>query len=165
MNQSLDNDEVLNVRWATEDPNPRAKVYEYRRLVNIGQKGIGSKLTPEFVAAVRKMDELEGIVAPLPEEDDRDVRAMPSHKRAQLEGPGSGDAQIPGGAQVGQAKKARVEVPPAPASQPKGLLSGSALDSLKKAAALRKLKQQKASAAAPAGTAESSSKDPNASSS
>jgi len=140
MNQSLDNDEVLNVRWATEDPNPRAKVYEYRRLVNIGQQGIASKLTPEFVAAVRRMDELEGLVEPLPDNGDegQDVRQLPSNKRAQIEGP---DAQNGDG----QAKKAKVEAPP---SHAKGLLSGSAMDSLKKAAALRKAKQQKAAAAA-----------------
>lgn len=30
--QSLDHDEVLNVRWATADPNPRAKDREQRRL-------------------------------------------------------------------------------------------------------------------------------------
>ncbi|ODQ65887.1 hypothetical protein NADFUDRAFT_46487 [Nadsonia fulvescens var. elongata DSM 6958] len=30
--QSLDNDEVLNVRWATEDPNPAARAREKRRM-------------------------------------------------------------------------------------------------------------------------------------
>lgn len=32
--QSLDHDEVLNVRWATEDPNPAAKAREKRRIEN-----------------------------------------------------------------------------------------------------------------------------------
>ena len=31
--QSLDNDEILNVRWATEDPNPQSKVDERERLM------------------------------------------------------------------------------------------------------------------------------------
>ena len=30
--QSMDNDEILNVRWATEDPNPTSKVQEKERL-------------------------------------------------------------------------------------------------------------------------------------
>ena len=31
--QSLDNDEILNVRWATEDPNPQQKTAERERLL------------------------------------------------------------------------------------------------------------------------------------
>lgn len=168
MNQSLDNDEVINVRWATEDPNPAAKTYEYKRLVKIGQQSVGAKLTPEFIAAVRKMDELEGRVAPLPEDPD-DVRALPQgQKRLEIEGSaanggagGDGDAEVDG-QQDPAAKRPRTEATtPQQAqktatstqpSQAKGLLSGSALDSLKKAAALRKAKQQKAAAAAAAAT-------------
>lgn len=132
MNQSLVGDEVINVRWATEDPNPTAKVYEYERLVEMGMKGIGSKLTPEFVAAVRKMDELEGLVEPLQIElNPGDVRALgASPRRSNVD-----EKQLLN-------KKARTAQPVM--AQPKGLLSGSAIDSLKKAAALRKAKQQKA---------------------
>ena len=55
------------------------------------------------------------------------------------------------------AKKIKTEeVPQAKPTVAKGLLSGSALDSLKKAAALRKAKQQKAATAA--GASASSSK-------
>ncbi|CAD6564684.1 MAG: Pre-mRNA-splicing factor [Cyphobasidiales sp. Tagirdzhanova-0007] len=139
MNQSLDGEEVVNVRWATEDPNPTAKVYEYDRLVEMGMKGIGSKLTPEFVAAVRKMDELEGLVEPLGEQvDPDDVRAVGGPpKRLHIENG------------LTAAKKTKIAAPPtAPA---KGLLSGSAMDSLRKAAALRRAKQQKAVPIAPEG--------------
>ncbi|KWU44202.1 hypothetical protein RHOSPDRAFT_3697, partial [Rhodotorula sp. JG-1b] len=62
MHQSLDNDEVLNVRWATEDPNPAAKRKEHKRLLTEGEKGIQVSLDPEFVQRVRELDELEGKV-------------------------------------------------------------------------------------------------------
>lgn len=151
MNQSADHDEVLNVRWATEDPNPRAKVFEYKRLVRIGQQGIGTKLTPEFIDAVRRMDELEGLVEPQQiAYEAGDVRSLPAEQRAALEAArargtlsGNGNGAEPA------ARKTRTGEP----SQAKGLLSGSALDSLKKAAALRKQKQAKALAAATKATA------------
>jgi pre-mRNA-splicing factor CWC2 len=65
--QSLDNDEILNVRWATEDPNPTTKVIEKRRLEEWGQEAISKKLQEggheEFVDAVRSIKALEdGIV-------------------------------------------------------------------------------------------------------
>ena len=53
--QSLDNDkEVLNVRWANEDPNPAAKVREKRRLEEQAAETI-RKLLPKAM-----VDELEG---------------------------------------------------------------------------------------------------------
>ena len=42
--QSLDNDEILNVRWATEDPNPTSKVEEQARLEEVGKKAVKSPL-------------------------------------------------------------------------------------------------------------------------
>ena len=61
--QSLDNDEILNVRWATEDPNPTTKVLEKRRLEEWGQEAISKKLEEggheEFVDAVRSIKALE----------------------------------------------------------------------------------------------------------
>lgn len=52
--QSLDGDEVLNVRWATEDPNPLSKVREKRRLEEQAADAIKKILPKEFV------DEIEG---------------------------------------------------------------------------------------------------------
>ena len=57
--QSMDNDEILNVRWATEDPNPTTKVIEKRRLEEIGTKAIQGKLDPRMVDAMRSMRALE----------------------------------------------------------------------------------------------------------
>ncbi|KAF8635611.1 hypothetical protein AX15_000251 [Amanita polypyramis BW_CC] len=57
--QSLDNDEILNVRWATEDPNPVQKVLEKRRLEQIGKEAIQERMDPRVVDAVRAIRALE----------------------------------------------------------------------------------------------------------
>jgi len=57
--QSLDNDEILNVRWATEDPNPTAKVEETERLEEIGKKAIQERMDPKLVDAMRAVRALE----------------------------------------------------------------------------------------------------------
>ncbi|KIK59913.1 hypothetical protein GYMLUDRAFT_44398 [Collybiopsis luxurians FD-317 M1] len=57
--QSLDNDEILNVRWATEDPNPVSKVNEKRRLEEMGQAAIREKIDPTVVDAMRTIRALE----------------------------------------------------------------------------------------------------------
>src|ERR1700722_8526207 len=57
--QSLDNDEILNVRWATEDPNPETKVAEKRRLEEIGQEAVRARMDPRIVDAVRAVRALE----------------------------------------------------------------------------------------------------------
>ncbi|KAG8681773.1 Pre-mRNA-splicing factor [Ceratobasidium sp. 395] len=57
--QSMDNDEILNVRWATEDPNPTSKIAEKRRLEEIGSVAIANKLDPRMVDAVRHIRALE----------------------------------------------------------------------------------------------------------
>jgi len=57
--QSLDNDEILNVRWATEDPNPVSKVSEKRRLEEMGQEAIKARMDPRIVDAMRAVRALE----------------------------------------------------------------------------------------------------------
>ncbi|GAA98997.1 uncharacterized protein L969DRAFT_50778 [Mixia osmundae IAM 14324] len=114
MHQSLDNDEVLNVRWATEDPNPTAKVMEHARLKVLGEEGVQAKLTPEFIESVRQLDELEGVVpprSPPPEEIE------PVSKRMRLEPPPTAELIAP--------------------AAKDGLLSMNALASLKYAASLK----------------------------
>ncbi|PVF99747.1 hypothetical protein CPB86DRAFT_730801 [Serendipita vermifera] len=91
--QSLDNDEILNVRWATEDPNPTTKVIEKRRLEEIGTAAIASKLDPRMVDAMRSVKALEDEViledepAPEPEE--------PPAKRLRLEAPNDSTEEAP----------------------------------------------------------------------
>ncbi|KAF8072056.1 hypothetical protein FPV67DRAFT_1411165 [Lyophyllum atratum] len=57
--QSLDNDEILNVRWATEDPNPVQKVAEKRRIEEMGQEAIKARMDPRIVDAMRSVRALE----------------------------------------------------------------------------------------------------------
>ena len=92
--QSLDNDEILNVRWATEDPNPVQKVAEKRRLEELGQEAIKARMDPRIVEAMRAVRALEDgdvldaeghVVDP----EDDDSEAIDSHevKRRKLSPP------------------------------------------------------------------------------
>lgn len=105
---------TLTGRWATEDPNPTAKVEEAARLVVEGEKGITKALDPEFVARVREMDELEGTVEPLPQLPDQE----------------SEDDEQP------VAKRQRIEAKPQQVIA-SGILSSSALEGLKMVAGLK----------------------------
>lgn len=80
--QSLDNDEILNVRWATEDPNPVSKVSEKRRLEEMGQEAIKARMDPRIVDAMRSVRALEeghGM-----DEDQEDDEDQPDLKRRRL---------------------------------------------------------------------------------
>ena len=48
--QSLDHNEILNIRWATQDPNPLAMAREKRRLEEQAAEAIRRALPAEFVA-------------------------------------------------------------------------------------------------------------------
>ncbi|GAB0133795.1 Pre-mRNA-splicing factor [Epichloe bromicola] len=54
--QSLDNDEILNVRWATADPNPMAQAREARRVEEQAAEAIRRALPAEFVAEIEGKD-------------------------------------------------------------------------------------------------------------
>ncbi|GAA5951203.1 hypothetical protein JCM8115_005086 [Rhodotorula mucilaginosa] len=172
MHQSLDNDEVLNVRWATEDPNPAAKRKEHKRLLTEGEKGIQVSLDPEFVQRVRELDELEGKVAAAAaaESSPLEVEGGPS-----TSGEVEGEEEAADGDGQRQAKRARIEAPPpaatvveaqarnnntvptavaststtsaTPAPAPGGILSGHAVASLQVLAQLREKRLQEAKAA------------------
>ncbi|OCF61099.1 pre-mRNA-splicing factor CWC2 [Kwoniella mangroviensis CBS 10435] len=58
-NQSMDGDEILNVRWATEDPNPGEKKAEARRIEDMGQKAIAGMLDEGLVEAAQTVRALE----------------------------------------------------------------------------------------------------------
>ncbi|BGP46625.1 Pre-mRNA-splicing factor [Rhodotorula kratochvilovae] len=157
MHQSLENDEVLNVRWATEDPNPAAARAEQARLVTQGEKGIAKALDPEFVQRIRELDELEGrvgpregdeqaqIEAPRSAEEDEDEGADRGKKRARM-APPPGATVAEQAAQNAHAAAPPPPPPPAPAAAAGGILSAHAVDSLRYMAHLR---QQKAAAPAP----------------
>jgi len=54
--QSLDHDEVLNVRWATADPNPMAQKREARRIEEQAAEAIRRALPAEYVAEIEGRD-------------------------------------------------------------------------------------------------------------
>ena len=124
--QSLDNDEILNVRWATEDPNPTSKVAEKRRLEEVGREAIQARMDPRILQAERQLKALEdGVLL----EDDYDVED-------------ANDMDAQGECEHGEhgAKRRRIE-PLHPEQQPPastGLLSADTLEGLKYFAEIRK---------------------------
>jgi hypothetical protein len=54
--QSLDHEEVLNVRWATADPNPMAQAREARRIEEQAAEAVRRALPAEFVAEIEGKD-------------------------------------------------------------------------------------------------------------
>jgi hypothetical protein len=54
--QSLDHNEVLNVRWATEDPNPQAQKREKRMIEEQAAEAIARSLPPAYVAMLQGRD-------------------------------------------------------------------------------------------------------------
>jgi hypothetical protein len=54
--RSLDHEEVLNVRWATADPNPMAQKREARRIEEQAAEAIRKALPAEYVAEIEGKD-------------------------------------------------------------------------------------------------------------
>ena len=54
--QSLDHDEILNVRWATVDPNPQAQKREARRIEEQAAEAVRRALPEEFVRELEGRD-------------------------------------------------------------------------------------------------------------
>jgi len=132
--QSLDNDEILNVRWATEDPNPTSKVAEKRRLEEIGQAAIRARMDPRVVDAMQAVRALEegrdyhddeGLV----DEDPDEGIDGPGGKRRRIEGP---ETDEPEGAE----ELSEPQQPELAKSQ--GLLSAETLESLRYFTELRR---------------------------
>ncbi|KAH9481168.1 Pre-mRNA-splicing factor CWC2 [Psilocybe cubensis] len=123
--QSLDNDEILNVRWATEDPNPVQKVAEKRRLEEMGQEAIKAKMDPRIVDAMRSVRALEeGETLPPDEEYDSDDQRQELEHQVDDDQPDS--------------KRRRIEDVPEQPIQANGLLSADTLEGLKYFAEIRK---------------------------
>ena len=54
--QSLDHTEILNVRWATADPNPMAQKREVRRIEEQAAEAVRRALPAEFIAEIEGRD-------------------------------------------------------------------------------------------------------------
>jgi hypothetical protein len=133
--QSLDNDEILNVRWATEDPNPTSKVAEKRRLEELGQVAIRARMDPRVVDAMQA------------------VRALEEGREYHAEDGDADDEDMEAGADQPDGKRRRIEMPEAGADpelekpQGLGLLNAETLESLRYFSELRR---QNGAAPAPA---------------
>ncbi|KAF9533973.1 hypothetical protein CPB83DRAFT_902655 [Crepidotus variabilis] len=138
--QSLDNDEILNVRWATEDPNPVAKVAEKRRLEDMGQEAIKSKVDMSVVDAMKAVRDLEDGESYDPNYDDVQVEEMDEQedgdqrdskrRRLLLE---QGDAE-----DFNQRSQTLSNASLPPNHNPTALLSADTLEGLKYFAEIRK---------------------------
>ncbi|KAL4075077.1 hypothetical protein V8B97DRAFT_1949392 [Scleroderma yunnanense] len=122
--QSLDNDEILNVRWATEDPNPVSKEQEKHRLEEQGQEAIKMRMDPRIVDAMRAVRALE-------------EGALLDDEGHVLELVDGQDDEI-----LRAAKKRKIEFPPEEPIpeplKPRSLLSADTLEGLKYFAEIRR---------------------------
>ena len=136
--QALDHAEVLNVRWATVDPNPLAQKREAARIEEQAAEAVRRALPADFVAELegretgdmkrRRLAEsgfgLEGYEAP---------DEVWFARSKELEGEKNGQTQIEGAEEVPLIEPAQPELEttePGDASQT-GILSGSTIAALK----------------------------------
>lgn len=103
-NQALDHDEILNVRWATVDPNPLAQKREAARIEEQAAEAVRRALPADFVAELegretpemkrRRLVEsgfgLEGYEAPDEVWHARSKELEEAKKQGQIEGAGEG---------------------------------------------------------------------------
>lgn len=132
--QSLDNDEILNVRWATEDPNPTSKVAEKRRLEEIGQAAIRARMDPRVVDAMQAVRALEegreyNVEDSLMDEDVETGGDEPEGKRRRIDMPETGQPE--GAEELPEPQELEPE-------RPRGLLNAETLESLRYFSELRR---------------------------
>lgn len=137
--QSLDHDEILNVRWATADPNPMAQKREARRIEEQAAEAIRAALPAAYVAELEGRDPdakkrrriegsygLDGYEAP----DELWYRSQGEGRQLQLEG---ADPSTTGQGE-GQSQDGQPALLPAPPKEAEadGILSSSTLAALRK---------------------------------
>lgn len=133
--QSLDHDEILNVRWATVDPNPLSQKREARRLEEQAAEAVRRALPAAFVAEIegrdpeaKKRKKIEGTFGL----EGYDVPDDVWHARTrQLEDvPANGQLEAPRQSLMLEAGSAGAEVQPEPEAQG-GIFSSTTLAALK----------------------------------
>lgn len=135
--QSLDNDEILNVRWATEDPNPVSKVQEKRRLEDMGREAIQARMDPRIIDAVRAVRALEDGAIDEDEQGQEEEDGAPEAKRRRLEIEDTQQELSP--EELEQVQEAEQELQQQEQfAQSNGLLSADALEGLKYFAEIRR---------------------------
>jgi hypothetical protein len=143
--QSFDHDEVLNVRWATVDPNPAAQKREARAIEEQAANAIRAALPPEYVAELEGRDPearkrrkveggfgLEGYDAPDDVWQAREQANWMARQRGLENGDEDEQAQLDAPEtqrMIGGLPQA--EAPPTPAANGNGIFSSSTLQALK----------------------------------
>ena len=133
--QSLDHNEILNVRWATQDPNPLAQKRDARRIEEQAAEAVRRALPAEFVAEIEGRDpnsvkrkRLEGSYASYALDGPEGKGAIEGTKQVTLlEGPSNGTEH---GAIEAEVESVEVEEPK-DIAQENGILSSSTLAALK----------------------------------
>lgn len=77
MNQSMEHDEILNVRWATEDPNEGIRAAEALRVKALGVDTVAQNMPKAFRDAILSVDDLEAQEADNQEDDDQPAAKRP----------------------------------------------------------------------------------------
>lgn len=162
--QALDNDETLNVRWATADPNPMAQAREARRVEEQAAEAIRRALPADFVAEIEGKDPearkrrkiegsygLEGYEAPDEVHFARGAHAVNPLGREGYEVEYQQRAMIENGEPSSQTEQ--------PSDQGAGIFSGSTLAALNKAKISVNSKAKAAAAAGPLVAYDSDSDD------
>jgi hypothetical protein len=167
--QAMDNNEVLNVRWATQDPNPGAQKREMRLIEEQAAAAIRKALPPEYVAAIeggsaaegdaadaRKRRKIEGGFGLEGYEASDDVwyDKVKSEWAAEQQRRADAESGAPRGAEAPPERKAIAE-PPRPAEGGGGIFSGSTLAAIERSRAgrssqaIRRVARKPAEAAGP----------------
>ncbi|EEQ87055.1 pre-mRNA-splicing factor cwc2 [Blastomyces dermatitidis ER-3] len=131
--QSLDHNEVLNVRWATVDPNPLAQKRDAQRIEEQAAEAVRKALPAEFVAELegrdpeaRKRKKIEGSFGLSGYEPPDEVWYARTRELEQ----GKATQQIEPPAEGRLIEDVPAEVPQQQATSGGGILSGSTLSAL-----------------------------------
>ncbi|KAJ1026873.1 hypothetical protein NDA16_002169 [Ustilago loliicola] len=64
LNQSLDHDEIINVRWASDDPNPAAQKRNQEQMRRAGERAIMAGMSSQALEAQQALRALEALENP-----------------------------------------------------------------------------------------------------
>lgn len=159
MNQSLDHDEIINVRWATDDPNPAAIKREKRRMEEEGGRKIVDSMSAEQWAVLdarRRLEEGNGqeggddedqdgaskrlrLTEARADEDDEEMRKLIEENQRNWDEMNKQQQQ-----QQQEATSTVEATAPAPAPEQSGIFSAEAMGGLAHLQQLRRAQEQTA---------------------
>ncbi|CDU26302.1 related to CWC2-involved in mRNA splicing [Sporisorium scitamineum] len=70
LNQSLDHNEIINVRWASDDPNPAAQKRNQEQMRRAGERAIMAGMSAQAIGAQQALRALEALEHPSSHADD-----------------------------------------------------------------------------------------------